>query len=118
MDCVYLRGLRVEAVIGIHDWERDIRQTLVLDLEMRSDTARAARTDAVTDAVDYAAVSARVIEFVSASEYQLIETLAEQVAALLRAEFGVSWLRLRVAKPGAVPEAEDVGVIIERGERA
>jgi len=118
MDCVYIRGLRAEAVIGIHDWERRIRQTLVLDLEMAADAAAVARTDAVAEALDYSAVSDRVIEFVSASEYRLIETLAERLAELLRTEFGVSWLRLSIAKPGAVPGADDVGVVIERGERA
>ncbi len=115
MDTVHIRGLRTEAVIGVYDWERDIRQVLVVDLEMASDNRAAAATDAIEDAVDYAAISSRVLAFIEGSECQLIETLAEQLAALVMSEFGVPWLRLRLDKPGAVAEAESVGVEIERG---
>lgn len=117
MNVVYITGLRAQAVIGVYDWERDIRQALVLDLEMASDTARAAATDQIADALDYAAISARVIALVEGSEYQLIETLAEEVVQMVSRDFGVPWLRLRLSKPGAVAEAEDVGVIVEYGER-
>ena len=115
---MYISGLRVDAVIGIHPWERQMRQTLVLDLEMGWDNRRAAASDAIGQALDYSAVSARVIHFVRASEYQLIETLAEQLATLLREEFALPWLRLALAKPGPVPQARSVGVVIERGTRA
>lgn len=114
MNIVYIRGLRAQAVIGVYEWERHIRQTLVIDLEMASDTARAAATDAIADALDYAAISQRVLALVEESQYQLIESLAEEVARVVIAEFDVPWLRVRVAKPGAVPEADDVGVVIER----
>jgi dihydroneopterin aldolase len=117
MNFVYIKGLRAQAVIGVYDWERLIRQTLVLDLEMASDTARAAATDAISDALDYAAISQQVIALVESSEYQLIETLAEAVAAMVMREFAVPWLRLRLGKPGAVAEADDVGVVIEAGTR-
>ena len=116
MNIVYIRGLRAQAVIGVYEWERHIRQTLVLDLEMASDTARAAASDQIADALDYAALSGRVVALVEASEYQLLETLAEAVARMITREFGVPWLRLRLSKPGAVAAAEDVGVIIETGE--
>ncbi len=115
MDTVHIRGLRTEAAIGVYDWERDIRQVLVVDLELASDNRTAAATDAIEDAVDYAAISSRVLAFIEGSECQLIETLAEQLAALVMSEFGVPWLRLRLDKPGAVAEAESVGVEIERG---
>ena len=115
MDTVHVRGLRTEAVIGVYDWERDIRQVLVVDLELASDNRAAAATDAIEDAVDYAAISSRVLAFIEDSKCQLIETLAEQLAALVMSEFGVPWLRLRLDKPGAVAEAESVGVEIERG---
>ncbi len=115
MDTVHIRGLRTEAVIGVYDWERDIRQELVVDLELASDNRAAAATDAIEEAVDYAAISSRVLAFIEGSECQLIETLAEQLAALVMSEFGVPWLRLRLDKPGAVAEAESVGVEIERG---
>jgi dihydroneopterin aldolase len=114
VNIVYIKGLQAQSVIGVYAWEREIRQTLVLDLEMASDTACAAASDQIADALDYAAISSRVISLVEESEYQLIESLAEEVA---RMDFGVSWLRLRLSKPGAVAAAEDVGVIIEVGER-
>jgi dihydroneopterin aldolase len=117
MDIVFIKGLRVDTVIGVYDWERNIRQTVVLDLEMASDNRRAAGSDAIADAVDYDAISTRVLTFIKDSKFQLIETLAEQIAALVMDEFQISWLRLKLAKPGAVAQAEDVGVLIERGER-
>ena len=117
MDIVFIRELRADTVIGVYDWERSIRQSVVLDLEMATDNRRAAATDSIDDALDYAAISARVLAFIEGSEFQLIETMAEQVAALILGEFGVPWLRLRLCKPGAVARARDVGVVIERGER-
>lgn len=117
MDIVYISGLRAQAVIGVYEWERLVRQTLVVDLEMASDTARAAAKDAIADALDYAAISQRVLALVEESQYQLIESLAEAVARVVMGEFGVPWLKVRVGKPGAVAQAEDVGVVIERGIR-
>ncbi len=117
MDIVFIRELRADTVIGVYDWERCVRQSVVLDLELASDNRRAAAGDRIGDALDYAALSARVLAFIEGSEFQLIETLAERVADIIRQEFGVSWLRLRLAKPGAVARARDVGVVIERGER-
>ena len=118
MDTVYIEGLRTDAVIGVYDWERGIRQALVLDLELASDNRGAAASDAIEDAVDYDAIAGRVIAYVQDSEFQLIETLAERVAELVLREFDVSWLRLKLAKPGAVEQAAGVGVIIERGSRS
>lgn len=117
MNTVYIKGLRVQAVIGVYEWERHIRQPLVFDLEMASDTIRAAASDQIADALDYAAISQQVITLVEASDYQLIETLAEAVANMIMQDFGVPWLRLCLSKPGAVTEADDVGVIIEAGAR-
>ena len=117
MDIVYIRGLKTDAVIGVYDWERDIRQTLVLDLELASDNRAAAATDGIAEAVDYDAISKRLLAYIQASEFQLIETLAERLAEIVLSEFPVPWLRLALGKPGAVAEAEDVGVIIERGEK-
>jgi dihydroneopterin aldolase len=118
MDTVFIRGLRADTVIGVYDWERRIRQTVVLDLEMGTDTRPAAGSDDVGEALDYAAVADRLLSFIEGSAFQLIETLAEQVADIVRSEFGVPWLRLRLAKPGAVAAAREVGVVIERGERS
>ena len=117
MDIVFIKSLRADTVIGVYDWERDIRQTVVLDLELAGDNRRAAATDAIADAVDYDAISTRVLSFLEGSTFQLIETMAEQVAAIVMQEFAVPWLRLRLSKPGAVAQAEGVGVLIERGQR-
>lgn len=117
MDQVFIRGLEVEAVIGVYDWERSIRQRLVLDLELGWDIRAAAAGDDLSATLDYAAVSQRVLDYVAASSFLLVEALAERVAELIMAEFGVPWLRLRLTKPGAVAEATGgVGVLIERGE--
>jgi dihydroneopterin aldolase len=118
MDIVYIRDLRIDTVIGIFDWERQVRQTVSLDLEMATDIARAARSDHIDDALDYKAVAKRLMGFVGASEFQLVETLAERCAELVLREFGVPWLRLRLSKPGALRGARDVGIVIERGSRA
>ena len=117
MDTVFVRGLRADAIIGCYDYERTIRQPLIIDLELASNVAGGAATDQLEDALDYAAISQRVIAEVEASSYQLIETLAEHVAQLIRTDFAVPWLRLVVTKPTAVPEADAVGVVIERGSR-
>lgn len=118
MDIIYLHDLRIDTVIGVFDWERRVRQTVILDLEMGADIRRAAARDNLADTLNYKAVAKRLIDFVGHSEFQLVETLAERVAELLLKEFGVPWLRLRVNKQGAVRGARDVGVIIERGEGA
>jgi len=117
MDIVFIRDLRVETVIGIYDWERNIKQPVVLDLEMGTNIARAAASDAIEDTLDYKAVSKRLIEFVESSEFQLVETLAEGCAAIVLEEFHVPWVRLTLNKVGALSAARDVGVIIERGHR-
>lgn len=117
MDIIFVRDLKIDTVIGVYDWERDIRQQLSFDLEMAADIGPAAASDNVADALDYSAVAARLTEFVRTSEFQLIEALAERCAQLVLKEFGVPWLRLRVVKPGAVAAAREVGVLIERGAR-
>lgn len=115
MDIVYIRGLEVKTVIGIYDWEKEIKQKITIDLEMASDIKKAASTDEIADALDYKSVSKRLISFVEESEIQLIETLAERIAEIVLSEFGVKWLKLSLGKPGAVTGSRDVGVIIERG---
>lgn len=117
MDIVFIRGLRIDALIGIFDWERKTRQTLIFDLEMATDIRRAAESDDIEDTLDYKAISKRLSAYVSESQFQLVETLAEHCAALIRDEFGVPWVRLSINKKGAVSVAEDVGVTIERGSR-
>lgn len=117
MDIVYIRDLKVDTIIGIYDWEREVRQTVSLDLEMAFDISEAARTDNIEHTLNYKAVAKRLIAFIEGSEFLLVETMAEQAAAIVRGEFNVPWLRLRLSKPGAVRGSRDVGVIIERGDR-
>jgi dihydroneopterin aldolase len=117
MDIVFIRGLRVDTVIGIYDWEKAIRQPVVLDIEMGADVRRGAASDRIEDALDYKAVSKRLKQFISESRVELVETLAERCAAIILEEFPVPWLRLTLNKVGAVSDAAGVGVIIERGER-
>ena len=116
-DIVYIRELEINTVIGIYDWEREIRQTVSLDLDMATDIRAAAAGEDIAQTLNYKAVSKRLIAYIEAAEFLLIETMAEKVAELVLSEFPASWLRLRVGKPGAVTGAKDVGVIIERGQR-
>ena len=114
MDTVFIKGLKAASVIGCYDWERDIRQTLIIDLELTADFTRAAQTDALEDALDYAAISQRIIAVCDESRFQLLETLADHLAQLLLAEFGIAGLKMTITKPGAVSEADGVGVVIYR----
>ena len=116
MDKIFLDELRIETIIGIWEWERQIRQTVVIDLEMSADIAAAAATDDVADTLNYKLVAKRLQEFVAESSFQLVETLAERIAGIVRDEFDVAWVKVTVHKPGAIRGSKDVGVIIERGE--
>jgi dihydroneopterin aldolase len=115
MDIVFIRGLEVRAIIGVHEWERQVKQTVVLNLEMPTDVGAAAATDEVDSTLSYSEVANAVERFVSDSSFQLIETLAEQIAALVMTEFRVGWLRLEIMKPRPLSGRHVVGVVIERG---
>jgi len=117
MDIIYLNDLKIDTVIGIYDWERRITQTVCFDLEMAADIRKAAASDSIEDTLDYKSVAKRLISFVGESKFQLVETLAEQVANIILTEFNVPWVRVRLNKKGAVRYAGDVGIIIERGVR-
>ncbi len=116
-DIIYLRELRVAAIIGIYEWERRVRQTLVINLEMAADIRVAAASDSIARTLNYKAVAERVTAFAEATCFQLIETLAERIAHILLDEFKIPWIRVSVSKPGAIKGSRDVGVIIERGSR-
>lgn len=117
MDIVYIRDLRIDTIIGIYDWERQVRQTVSLDLEMATDIRQAAATDDIQFALNYKEVSKRLIAYVENRNALLVETLAEEIAQLVREEFNVPWVQLRVSKPGAIRGARDVGLLIERGTK-
>ena len=114
MDTIFLNDLRVETVIGNFDWERKVRQTISIDLEMAADIRRAAATDAIEDTLNYKAVAKRLIGFVEASDFGLVETLAERIAEIVVTEFDVPRVKVTLHKPGAVRGSKDVGVIIAR----
>ncbi len=118
MDTVFINDLRINTIIGIYDWERQVRQTVSFDIEMAHNNRTAATTDNIEHALNYKAVAKRTIALVEASECLLVESLAEKVAEMIRTEFQVPWLRLTLKKPGALRGAKDVGVTIERGSLA
>ncbi len=113
-DRIFLRGLTAECIIGFIDWERRVKQTVVVDLELPVDCARAAASDAVADTVDYKRVAKRVLAYIEASEFKLVETLAQRLAMVLLEEFALDWVRVSLNKPGAIRSSRDVGVVIER----
>ena len=115
-DTIFLHDLRVETIVGIWDWERKIKQTVSIDLEMGSDIRRAAASDSIDDTLNYKLVAKRVQQFVAESEFQLVETLAERIAAILLAEFALPWVQVRVNKPGVIRGSRDVGVQIRRSQ--
>lgn len=114
MDTIFLHDLRVETIVGIWDWERKIRQTVSIDLEMAADIRRAAASDSIDDTLNYKLVAKRVKQFVADSNFQLVETLAEKIAEVVLNDFDVPWVEVRVNKPGAIRGARDVGVKIRR----
>jgi dihydroneopterin aldolase len=117
MDIVYIRDLRIETIIGIYDWEREVKQTVSLDLEMAYDIRKAGETDDIQYALNYKSIAKRLIAFIEESEFLLVERMAEEVAAIVLNEFSVPWLKLRVSKPGALRGSKDVGIILQRGKK-
>jgi dihydroneopterin aldolase len=113
-DRIFLRGLAVDCIIGFIDWERRVKQTVVIDLEMSIDCRQAAIRDDVAETLNYKTVAKRLIAFVQESNFNLVETLVERIAHLILAEFGVAWVRVTLSKPGAIRGSRDVGVTIER----
>ena len=113
-DRIYIRQLAVDTVIGVRQWEREVRQTLILDLELGIDAVSAGATDALEETLDYAEVARLVTEFVEQSDFQLLERLAQAVAELLDQRFSPPWMRISIAKPGAVANAQQAGIVIER----
>jgi dihydroneopterin aldolase len=114
MDTIFVSGLATDCIIGIWEWERRVRQRVVVDLEMAADIRRAARTDAIEDTLDYKNVSKRLLQFIGDSQFHLVETLTERIAEIVIREFDVAWVRVRLNKQGALRGSRDVGILIER----
>jgi dihydroneopterin aldolase len=118
MDIIFLGGLEIDTVIGVYDWERKVKQRIVLDIQMGGiDITKAAETDNIVYALDYKSVSDRIVTFVEQSDFFLVETLTEKIADILLKEFGIPWIKITLNKKGALSRAQDVGIIIERGKR-
>ncbi|MGR5219891.1 dihydroneopterin aldolase [Vibrio parahaemolyticus] len=116
LDKVFIEQLEVITTIGVYDWEQEIKQKLVLDIEMAHDNAPASKSDDVADALDYSKVSEAVLNHIENGRFLLVERVAEEIAELIQTQFSVPWVKIRLAKPGAVPQARSVGVVIERGQ--
>ena len=116
-DIVFIEDLRIDTIIGIYDWEREVKQTVALDIEMAADNTRPASTENIDDALNYKAVAKRLIAYTEESQFQLVETLAERLVEIIMKEFDVPWCKLKLSKLGAVTGSRSVGVIIERGKR-
>ena len=114
MDKIFVSALKTETIIGIFDWERQIKQTVLIDIEMSADIRKAALTDSIEDTLNYKRVAKRVLSFVEASQFHLVETLAEHIAMLILEEFNLSWVSIVLSKPGAIRNSRDVGVSLQR----
>jgi dihydroneopterin aldolase len=117
MDTIFVRALKTEAIIGIFDWERQVKQAVVVDIEIGADVRKAALSDSIGDTLNYKRVAKRVLAFVEESKFHLVETLAEHIAMLLLEDFGVDWVRVSLSKPGAIRSSRDVGVTLERNRQ-
>ena len=115
MDIVYIRDLRIETIIGMYDWERQVNQFFFFKQETAYDIRKAGETDDIQYALNYKSIAKRLIAFIEDSEFLLVERMAEEVAAIVLNEFSVPWLKLRVSKPGALRGSKDVGILIQRG---
>ena len=118
MDKIFIHALKAEAIIGIFDWERQVRQAVIVDIEFSADIRKAALTDSIEDTLNYKRVAKRVLAFVEGSQFHLVETLAEHIAMLVLEEFGVAWVSIVLSKPGAVRNSRDVGVVLTRDRSA
>jgi 7,8-dihydroneopterin aldolase/epimerase/oxygenase len=114
MDKIFIHALKTEAIIGIFDWERQVKQTVVVDIEISADIAKAALSDSIHDTLNYKRIAKRVLAFVEESKFHLVETLAERIAMLLLEDFGIDWVSISLSKPGAIRSSRDVGVMLER----
>ncbi|HXA35867.1 MAG TPA: dihydroneopterin aldolase [Steroidobacteraceae bacterium] len=114
MDKIFIHALKTEAIIGIFDWERQVKQTVIVDIEISADVRKAAMSDSIHDTLNYKRVAKRVLAFVEESSFHLVETLAERIAMLLLEDFGIAWVRISLSKPGAIRNSRDVGVTLDR----
>ena len=114
MDKIFIHALKTETIVGIFDWERQVKQTVVIDIEFSANIRKAALSDSIDDTLNYKRVAKRVLTFVEQSSFHLVETLAEHIAMLILEDFGVAWVSISLSKPGAIRSSRDVGVMLQR----
>jgi dihydroneopterin aldolase len=114
VDTIFIHALKTETIVGIYEWERQVKQTVVIDLQFSADIRKAALTDSIDDTLNYKGVAKRILAFIEASQFHLVETLAEHIAMLVLEEFNVHWVSVALSKPGAIRSSKDVGVQLER----
>ena len=114
MDTIFLEQVKVETKLGVPEWERMLPQTIILDIEIGYNLARACKSDAIADTIDYGAVMSRIRETLAEHSFQLVEALAEHVAELILKEFKAENVKVKVAKPAILPGLKALGVVIER----
>lgn len=117
MDIVFVENLKIAACIGVWEWERRVKQNLIVDIQLGCDIHQAAQSDSIEDAISYKDVATRIHDFVAESNFKLIESVAESIATIILEEFSATWCRVKISKPRAVEKASNVGVIIERGSK-
>ncbi|QDP02283.1 dihydroneopterin aldolase [Thalassotalea sp. PS06] len=118
MDIIFIEGLKVHTTIGYYEWEKKIKQLLVFDIDIATDVRPAASNDELAKTIDYAEVSEFVEQFCQENPVDLLETLGQRLVDSLISKYQIDWIRIKIAKPGAVEQANAVGIIIERGERS
>ena len=118
MDRIFLSEMKIETTVGIWEWEKRIKQQVIIDIEMSANIKKAAATDQIEDTLNYKAVAKSVRKLVEESSFQLVETMAEKISELVIGEHNVSWVRVKVNKPGAIRGSKGVGIIIERGDKS
>jgi 7,8-dihydroneopterin aldolase/epimerase/oxygenase len=114
LDKIFIHELKTEVIVGIFDWERQVKQTVLIDIEFSADIRKAALSDSIDDTLNYKKVAKRVLAFIEGSSFHLVESLAEHIAMLILEDFGVAWVRIALSKPGAIRSSRDVGVVLER----
>ena len=118
MDRIFLSEMKIETTVGIWEWEKRIKQQVIIDIEMSADIKKAAATDQIEDTLNDKAVAKSVRKLVEESSFQLVETMAEKISELVIGEHNVSWVRVKVNKPGAIRGSKGVGIIIERDDKS
>ena len=113
-DRIFVEDLHLRGIIGIHDWEREKQQDILINVEMEADCQAAGLSDDFRDAVDYRAVTKKIIALVEDSAFFLVEKLAEEIARICLEDPRVMLARVKVEKPGAVRFSRSVGVQVER----